>query len=31
MEKKIDVMNKYQHEILEIKDKLNQLDKVRVL
>lgn len=30
MEKKIDIVNKYQHEILNIKNKLNQLDKGRV-
>lgn len=30
MEKKIDIINKYQYEILKIKNKLNQLDKGRV-
>lgn len=30
MEKKIDVIKKYEHEILNIKNKLNQLENGRV-
>ena len=30
MEKKIDVIEKYNHELIKIKNKLNQLEKGRV-
>lgn len=30
MDKKVDVINKYNHEILNIKNKLNQLESGRV-
>ena len=30
MDKKVDVINKYDNEIMEIKNKLNQLEKCRV-
>lgn len=30
MDKKVDVINKYDHEIVQIKNKLNQLENSRV-